>query len=80
MNSNMRNFAAEYVFREYPKWVTLADGSRIIVNDKDEEEVAVGDQDDREALMAKAKELGLAPHHKAGIDKLKEMIASAEGK
>lgn len=34
--------------------------------------------DDLEALRAQAEELGLKPHHKAGADKIKEMIAAKE--
>jgi hypothetical protein len=41
MYENMRNFTAPYEYCEYPKWVTLADGSGIIVYDADEEAVAL---------------------------------------
>jgi hypothetical protein len=74
-----------YVYREYPKWVTLADGSQIVVNDADEEQAAIGAESSvevgydnlRDALMAEAKALGLQPHHRTGADKLREMIDSA---
>lgn len=79
---NDRNFTAPYVFQEYPKWVTLADGSQMIAENADEEQVLVGatvDEDkDRDALMAKAKELGLNPHYKTGVEKLQAMIAEAQ--
>lgn len=34
--------------------------------------------DDLDALRAEAEALGLKPHHKAGPEKLKEMIAEAK--
>lgn len=79
-DQNGRNFTAPYVFVEYPKHVTLADGSVITVNNADEEAAAIGDQEpnDRDTLFKRAKTLGLNPHHKAGADKLREMIAGAE--
>lgn len=39
---NNREFIAPYEFREYPKWVTLADGSQVLVHNAEEETVAVG--------------------------------------
>lgn len=33
---------------------------------------------ERDALFAEAEALGLKPHHKAGVDKLKAMIAEAK--
>jgi hypothetical protein len=85
---NSREFTAPYVFREYPKWVTLADGSQIIANDADEEAVLVGPQEDADstqqrvdkvALMEQARALGLNPHANTGVAKLQEMIAAAKG-
>lgn len=78
---NNRDFTAQYVFQEYPKWVTLADGSQMLANNADEEQVLVGSPavDEREALLAEAKALGLNPHHKTGEDKLRAMIAEAKG-
>lgn len=77
---NGRNFTAPYVFVEYPKHVTLADGSIITVNNADEEVAATASDEppsgERDALMAKAKELGLAPHPRTGEAKLREMIAA----
>ena len=80
-NQNGRNFTAPYVFHEYPKWITLADGSGITVQNADEEAAATAkdEPDERSALFDHAKELGLNPHHKAGVDKLREMIAAAQG-
>jgi hypothetical protein len=34
--------------------------------------------DDRDALIAEATALGLQPHHRTGIEKLKAMIAEAK--
>jgi hypothetical protein len=83
MHSNMRNFTAAYVYREFPKWVELANGERIIVNNADEEAAAVGTEQDetpaREALMAEARSLGLNPHHRTGEEKLAQMIKEARG-
>ena len=83
-NQNGRNFTAPYVFHEYPKWITLADGSGITVQNADEEAAATArDEPDepgqRTVLFDQAKELGLNPHHKAGVAKLREMIAAAQG-
>lgn len=80
--TNMRDFTAPYEFREYPKHVTLADGSVITVNSAEEEAAAVGDEepesDERAELMAQARALGLNPHHKLGVDKLRELILSKQ--
>ncbi|MFU2050963.1 hypothetical protein [Bordetella hinzii] len=78
---NSRDFTSEYVFQEFPKWVTLADGSTILVHNADEEAVLQEPTsgDDVEALRAEAEALGLKPHHKAGAEKLKQMIAEAKG-
>lgn len=43
---NNRDFTAPYVFHEYPKWVTLADGSKALANNSDEERILVGQHDD----------------------------------
>lgn len=80
---NNRDFVAPYVFQEFPKWVTLADGSQMLANSADEEAVLVSDPveaapTDRDALLAEAKALGLTPHHKTGEDKLRAMIAEAK--
>jgi hypothetical protein len=77
--SNGRNFKAPYVFSEYPKWVTKTDGSSALVNSADEEVEASDDapqSNERDALMAQAKALGLNPHHKTGVEKLKGLIAT----
>lgn len=83
MHSNMRNFTAEYTFREFPKWVELANGGRILVHNEQEEIAAIGvEQDDtpaRESLFAQARALGLNPHHRTGDEKLTEMIKQARG-
>ena len=86
-HSNMRNFTAPYTYVEYPKWVKLADGSPFLVHSADEEAAAIGEPDEsdgddeqaqREALVAEAKALGLMPHPRHGIAKLREMIAQAK--
>jgi len=82
MHSNMRNFTAEYVYREFPKWVELANGERIIVNNADEEAAAISPEVEtpaREALLAAARSLGLNPHHRTGDEKLAQMIKDARG-
>lgn len=43
---NNRDFTAPYVFHEYPKWVTLADGSKALANNSDEERILIGQHDD----------------------------------
>lgn len=37
-----------YVYQEYPKWVTLADGSQIIVHNADEETAVIGPEEKQE--------------------------------
>jgi len=83
-----RNFTAPYVPHEYPKWVTLADGSTLIVNNADEEQIVIGEESAdeksvenlRDALMAEAKAMGLNPHHKSGIEKLQNLINEAKSR
>lgn len=83
---DIRDATVPYVYHEYPKWVTLADGSQLIVNDPDEESAAIGEEADvqvasenlLDALRTEAKLLGLNPHHRAGIEKLRELIESAK--
>ena len=80
MHSNMRNFSAPYVYHEFPKWVELANGERIIVNNEEEEAAAIGeDKPAREDLFVEARALGLNPHHRTGEEKLVEMIKKARG-
>lgn len=38
---------------------------------------AVDGEDERSALMAEAESLGIKVHHKAGVEKIRELIASA---
>jgi len=81
MHSNMRDFKAEYIYAEYPKWVTLTNGESIIVNNEDEEAAAIGvedSSDERAALFVEAQALGLNPHHRVGAAKLAEMIKAAK--
>jgi len=80
---NNRDFTPPYVFHEFPKWVTLADGSQMLVHDADEEAVlsapsVPAEPSERDSLLAQAKALGLNPHHKTGEDKLRAMIAEAK--
>ena len=83
---DVRGVAPVYEHKEYPKWVRLADGSQIVVNDSDEEQAAIcaeasveaGYGNLRDALAAEARELGLTFHHRTGADKLREMIESAK--
>jgi len=81
MHTNMRNFTAEYVYREFPKWVELANGEKILVHNEEEEAAAVGPAETpaREALFEEARSLGLTPHHRTGEEKLVQMIKEARG-
>lgn len=84
MHPNMRNFTAQYVFHEYPKWVKSRDGSDVIVHDAAEEAAVTSESidtsssGDRDDLLARARELGLSPHPRTGAEKLAAMIAEAE--
>lgn len=73
-----REFTAPYEFREYPKWVTLADGSQLVVNNAEEEAVVTAPKEpDKAELLAQARDLGLDPHPNTGVEKLAQMIADA---
>lgn len=78
---NNRDFTAPYEFREFPKSVKLADGSKVIVHNADEEAILTAPADDadpeRAELLAKAKEMGLGVHPRIGTDKLREKLAAA---
>jgi len=82
-NVNMRNFTAPYSYHEYPKWVDLPDGSRIIVNNEEEEFAAIGDGEtemtvdsiERDALLTRAKELGIKTHHRMSNETLQRLIS-----
>jgi hypothetical protein len=78
MHSNMRNFTAEYVYREFPKWVELANGKKILVHNADEEAAAIGPSE-APSLLEEARALGLNPHHRTGDEKLAQMIKEARG-
>jgi hypothetical protein len=41
----------EYVFQEYPKWITLPDGNQVLANNKDEEIVLTGSEKEVKALL-----------------------------
>jgi len=85
-NVNMRNFTAPYVYREFPKWVTLADGSQIIVNNEEEEFAAIGEKEvapavnstERDALLTRAKELGIKTHHRMSNETLQRLISDPQ--
>ena len=51
---NPYSYSSEYVYVEYPKWVTLADGTKILVNDAAEEEAAVGPEPKKRGRPAKS--------------------------
>jgi hypothetical protein len=42
VKADPRNYTTPYVYQEFPKYVKLADGSGIIVNNADEESAACG--------------------------------------
>ncbi|WP_059416166.1 hypothetical protein [Cupriavidus basilensis] len=86
---NNREFTSEYVFQEFPKWVTLADGSMLLVNSAEEEAVVIGPKEpkqegdataqaDKAALLEQARALGLDPHANTGVEKLKQLISEAK--
>lgn len=45
LNQDARNYTSPYEYIEYPKWVRLADGSGVEVNDADEEQAARGEDE-----------------------------------
>jgi hypothetical protein len=82
MYENMRNFTAPYEFKEFPKWVDGPDGKQVLVQSAEEEASiaeSFGSESDRDALLQQAKDLGLTPHHKLGVEKLRAMIEAAKG-
>lgn len=42
------------------------------------DETKTEEVNERDALMEKAKAMGLNPHHKVGVEKLKEMLSAKE--
>lgn len=90
---NRLNYTTEYVYREYPKYVTREDGSQIIgpgghamvAHSKEEEDAILASEaparagGDRDSLMAEAQALGLNPHHKTGVEKLQQLINESKG-
>ncbi|PYE21336.1 hypothetical protein C7410_115179 [Paraburkholderia silvatlantica] len=44
---DIRQVAQEYEFREYPKWVKLADGKPFLVHDAEEENAAIGEKEEK---------------------------------
>lgn len=75
-DANSRNFSTPYVFKEYPKYVTLKDGTALLVKDADEEFAAVGDSEtnNHALLLSRARDLGLKPHHRMSEDTLSKLI------
>jgi len=73
-----RNYTAPYEFHEYPKWVKLADGTGITVNDADEELAALGELSEAEQSTAAAAAAGEnAVRRKAGRPSKAEIEARA---
>lgn len=75
-----RTFKTEYVHQEYPKWVN-AHGKDVLVANEDEENALLGvmpksEPDERETLLAQAKELGMKVHPATKTDKLREKVAA----
>ncbi len=57
----------------------LDDNSTLLEVLKDNGWVVEGEEvNELDALKSEAEALGLKPHHKAGVEKLKEMIAEAK--
>jgi hypothetical protein len=75
---NNREFTAPYEYREYPKWITLADGSQLIAENAEEEAVLTAPSEDKSALLDQARALGLDPHANTGVEKLKQLISETQ--
>jgi len=91
LSSRDRDYTSPYEFAEYPKWVTDAEGRKHLVENSEQEALHVPPTPDdeseepapsvtRDALFAEASALGLNPHHRAGEQKLRDMIAAAKPK
>lgn len=55
-----------------------ADGWKQDGVQEETDEAKAEEVNERDALMEKAKAMGLNPHHKAGVEKLKEMLSAKE--
>jgi len=85
LSSRERDYVTPYVFEEFPKWVDAPAG-RFLVQTAEEEAMLFPDEvdesgdtsDERTALMEQARALGLNPHHRAGAEKLRQMILDHE--
>lgn len=75
---NNREFTAPYEFREYPKWVSLADGSQVVANNAEEEAILTAPSAEKAVLLDQARALGLDPHANTGVEKLKQLISEAK--
>jgi len=64
----------EYVYRPYPKFVTLADGTNAIADNAEHEAELLG-VDERAKLFAEAEAKGVTVDKRWGIDKLKAALA-----
>ena len=55
-------------------WATI--GIDALVDEKNASEIVEksSTEDERMGLLSKAKEMGLNPHHKLGVDKLRELL------
>lgn len=79
------------MFLEFPKWLHAPDGSSVLVDNAAEQlalgegwydtptlaEAAAAAAPDKDALLAKAKELGLSVDGRWGIDRIAQAIAEA---
>lgn len=80
----MQTFQAPYTYHEYPKWVRNQEGVDVIVKNEDEEAQATGvmskierdSDEDRQMLLAQAKELGLRIHPSIKTENLREKVAA----
>lgn len=60
----------EYEYEEYPKWIDLSDGTRVLVKDEDEElSAATNDKAPVDQVAERARLLAVAELHDVKIDK-----------
>jgi len=75
---------AEVEHSPYPMWVTLKDGSQVIVKDAEEHAKITGEhleqeistENERERLLQAAERIGLKVDRRWGLDRLRSVVES----
>jgi hypothetical protein len=79
LSSRDRDYTSPYEFAEYPKWVTDAEGRKHLVENSEQEALHVPPTPDDESEEP-APSVTRDALHRAGEQKLRDMIAAAKPK